>query len=91
LKYGPVLKVQSIEKNPDGSIKLVKVEALINFTEKLKGHIHWVSEKHSVTVTCNLYSVHFLIENVKEAKEKWLDHLNPNSLVVKKNAKMWNL
>jgi hypothetical protein len=44
LKYGPVLKVQSIEKNPDGSIKLVKVEALINFTEKLKGHIHWVSE-----------------------------------------------
>jgi hypothetical protein len=30
LKYGPVLKVQSIEKNPDGSIKLVKVEALIN-------------------------------------------------------------
>jgi hypothetical protein len=32
-----------------------------------------------------------LVENVKEAKDKWLDYLNPNSLVVKKNAKMWNL
>lgn len=31
-----------------------------------------------------------MIENVKEAKDKWLEYLNPNSLVVKKNAKMWN-
>jgi hypothetical protein len=43
-----------------------------------------------MTVTCNLYSVHFLIENVKSAGDKWLDYLNPNSLIIKKNAKMWN-
>ena len=43
LKYGPVIKFESIEKNADGSINHVKVMVLNDFTDKLKGHIHWVS------------------------------------------------
>ena len=91
LKYGPVVKLVSIERNADNTINHVKVEILPDFKEKLKGYIQWVSKEHSMTVTCNLYSVHFLIEDIKKAEDKWLDYVNPNSLVVKNNAKMWNL
>jgi len=44
-----------------------------------------------VTVTANLYAVHFLIEDIKKAGDKWLDYINPESLVVKENAKIWDM
>lgn len=89
LKYGPTIKLVSIEKNGDGSINHVKVEVLPDYKEKLKGYIHWVSKEHSLTATCNLYAVHFLVEDIKKAGEKWLDMINPDSLVVKSEAKVW--
>jgi glutaminyl-tRNA synthetase len=91
LKYGPVIKLQSVEYNPDGSINHVKVEILPDYSEKLKGYIQWVSKEHSVNVTCNLYSIHFLIEDIKKAGDKWLEYINPESLVVKNNAKIWDM
>lgn len=91
LKYGPVLKFLELEKSPDGSITKVKVEALPEYKDKLKGHIHWVSTKHAMTAKCNLYAIHFLEEDLKKLGDKWLDAVNPNSLVVKDNAKIWNL
>ena len=91
LKYGPVLKLQSVEKNADGTINHIKVEAIEGYKDKLKGHLHWVSVDHSMTATCNLYAIHFLEEDLKKLGDKWLDALNPNSLVVKNNAKIWNL
>ncbi len=42
-------------------------------------------------MTANLYSTLFLEENVVKLGDKWLEALNPDSLVVKKNAKIWNL
>jgi len=91
LKYGPVVKLVSVEKNPDGSINHAKVEILPDFSEKLKGYLHWVSESHAMTVTLNLYSVHFLIEDIKKAGDKWLEQVNPDSHIVRSNAKMWNI
>ena len=91
LKYGPVVKLVGIEKNEDGSISHAKVEIIPDFKEKLKGFIHWVSKEHSMPVTLNLYAVLFTVEDVKKEGDKWLDFINPNSLVVRKNAKMWNL
>jgi len=91
LKYGPIVKMVSIEKNEDGSINHVKVEILPEHKDKLKGFIHWVSKENSMDVVCNLYNVLFELENVAKAGDKWLEHINPNSLIVKPNAKMWNL
>jgi len=91
LKYGPVVQLKSIEKNPDGSISHVKVAIVPNCEEKLKGVIHWVSKENSLNVTCNLYGLHFLIEDIKKAEDKWLDHINPDSLIVRSQAKVWNL
>jgi len=59
--------------------------------EKLKGYIQWVSKEHSMTVTANLYAVHFTIEDIKKAEDKWLEFVNPDSLIVKSDAKMWNI
>lgn len=91
LKYGPCVKFVSVEKNADGSINHVKVEILPDYAEKLKGYLQWVSKEHSVTVTANLYAVHFLIEDIKKAGDKWLDYINPESLVIKNNAKIWDM
>jgi glutaminyl-tRNA synthetase len=91
LKYGPCVKFVSAEKNADGSLNHVKVEILPDYAEKLKGYLQWVSKEHSVNVTANLYAVHFLIEDIKKAGDKWLDYINPESLVVKSNAKIWDM
>jgi|TARA_B110000285_G_C14595098_1_gene368117 hypothetical protein len=96
LKYGPVIKLVSVERNGDNSINHVKVEILPDHKEKLKGYIQWVAKEHSITVTANLYAVHFTVEDVKKVeddkdKEKWLRYINPDSLIVKSNAKMWNM
>jgi hypothetical protein len=50
LKNGPIVKMVSVEKNPDGSINHAKVEILPNETQVPKGKLHWVSKDHSMTV-----------------------------------------
>lgn len=89
LKYGPVIKLVGVERNADNTISHVKVEILPEYKEKLKGYIQWVSKDQSLNVTANLYAVHFTIEDIKKAGDAWLDFVNPESLVVKNNAKMW--
>jgi len=91
LRYGPIVKLVGIEKNADGSTNHVKVEVLPEYKEKIKGVIHWVSKEHSSSIQANLYSVHFKVENVAKEGDKWLDAINPDSLVVKENAKIWKL
>lgn len=91
LRYGPVIKLLEVVKNADGSIDHAKVELLPDFKDKLKGVIHWVSKEHSLNVTLNLYEVLFTIANINEAGDNWMDTLNPNSLTVKNNSKIWNL
>jgi len=90
LKYGPVIKLLSVVKNEDGSINHAKVEILPNFSDKLKGYIHWLSKENSMNVVCNLYSVLFTIEDINKAGDKWLEYIDKNSLIVKNNAKMWS-
>lgn len=93
LKYGPVIKLQEVVKNADGSIGSVKVEILPDFKEKLKGYIHWVSKDQSLNAHCNLYSVLFTCEDIKKEErdgKKMEQLINPKSLVVRPNAKIWN-
>lgn len=55
-----------------------------------------------MSATCHLYAPHFLIEDIKREikkcaeggekdKDKWLDFINPDSHIIKDNAKIWNL
>ncbi len=56
---------------------------------KVKGTIHWVSAAHSVDTTINLYDRLFNVPNPsdEEGVSDFKDNLNPDSLVVLKNAK----
>jgi glutaminyl-tRNA synthetase len=63
------------------------VEVLVDCKEKLKGYIHWVSKEHSVDAVLRLYSYLFDCEEVKD--EDWEQHINPDSLIVQENAKVW--
>ena len=53
---------------------------------KIKGVIHWVSTRHAVPITVNLYENLFLVENPEDDSEKDFTHfINPESLCVRKN------
>lgn len=56
---------------------------------KVKGTIHWVSAAHSVDATVNIYDRLFNVPNPsdEEGVSDFKDNLNPDSLVVLKNAK----
>ncbi len=62
------------------------MKALPNYAEKLKGFIHWVSKDHSVDAIVRVYNYLF---TVAEVGDEWLSQINPESLVEKKNAKVW--
>ncbi len=51
---------------------------------KVKGTLHWVSAKHAVKATVNLYEQLFTKENPNDCDEgkTYLDNINPNSLSV---------
>jgi hypothetical protein len=79
-----------VDRKESGEIEKIKVEVIPSYDKKLKGYIHWVSKDCALDCTVNLYSVLFLIDDIKKAGDKWLEYMNPNSLVVKRNAKIWN-
>jgi len=61
----------TLGKNPEG--------------RKVKGVVHWVSAAHAVDCEVRLYDQLFLAENPDS--EDYLQHLNPESLVVLENCK----
>lgn len=61
----------TLGKNPEG--------------RKVKGVVHWVSAAHAVDCEVRLYDQLFLAENPDT--EDYLQHLNPDSLVVLSNCK----
>ena len=66
----------------------VKVRVLPNYAEKLKGFIHWVSKDHSLDAQVRLYNYLFAVPDVSNTE--WEKQVNPESLTVKENAKVWN-
>ena len=47
-----------------------------------KGTIHWVSVKHALQVTVNLYDRLFKVESPDSGEEDFKNHINPDSLRV---------
>ncbi len=55
---------------------------------KVKGTLHWVSEKHSIPAEVRLYDRLFLKEDPEEAGENFTDNINPDSLVTLKGCRV---
>ncbi len=57
---------------------------------KVKGTIHWVSQKHAIEARASLYDNLFTLEDVNDVPEgtNYLDFLNPESLQTCENAKL---
>ena len=94
LRYGPFVRMIEVVKGQNGAIQKVLVES-VKPEQKIKGVIHWVSKEHSLSCRVNLYNVLLTEENAIEAASKanveFTAFVNPESLVEKKNAKIWNL
>ncbi len=91
-----IVKCGEIEKNEDGSIRLIHATADLEAGNgnpldgrKIKGTIHWLSAKYAEDATLMLYDKLFTKENMNEVPSaEYADHLNPESLVVLENAKI---
>lgn len=56
-------------------------------TRKPKGHLTWVSARDNVPAEVRLYDHLFMHEDPSEV-EDWLGDMNPNSLVIRPNARI---
>ena len=85
-----IVKFASIEKNEDGSIAAVHVNADLETGcgmpadgHKVKGTIHWLSARHAKSACAILYDRLFTEENMNSLPEgkTYIDYLNPESAV----------
>ena len=49
---------------------------------KVRGTIHWVSAQHALTAEVRLYDRLFTVPDPEAGEESFIEHLNPDSLVV---------
>ena len=87
LRYGYIIKAESVEKDADGTVTRVLCTADLetlhaNPTDrKVKGVIHWVSADHAAQVEVRLFDRLFSVEKPEADKEKpFTDFVNPDSL-----------
>ena len=92
-----LVKCESIEKNPDGSIAAIHCTADIETGNgnpadgrKVKGTIHWVSAAHAVDAEVRLYDKLFTEANMNAIPEgsDYKDYLNPESVTVRTHCKL---
>lgn len=97
LMGGYIIRCDSIEKNPDGSIREILCTADLetgNGTpidgRKVKGTIHWLSAAHAVDMNAMLFDHLFTIENVADIPEGkgYGDYLNENSVTKLSGCKL---
>ena len=91
LKYGYIIKCESIIKDSEGNITEIHCtyeadtkSGMVNSNKKVKGTLHWVSAAHAVPVEVRLYDRLFATEtpeNVEEGHD-FKENINPDSLKV---------
>ncbi|MBK7215297.1 MAG: glutamine--tRNA ligase/YqeY domain fusion protein [Bacteroidales bacterium] len=89
LKYGYVIRCESIVKDENGQITEIHCiyeadtkRGMPNSNKKVKGTLHWVSAKHALPLEVRLYDRLFVKENPDDLEEgqNFKDFLNPDSL-----------
>ena len=92
-----IVKCESVEKNPDGSIAAIHCTADLETgngnpadSRKVKGTIHWVSADHAVDAEVRLYDKLFTEANMNAIPEgsDYKDYLNPESVVACTGCKL---
>jgi len=86
LRYAYIIKCEEVIKNEKGEI--IELHCTLDpetrsgtgtSKKKVKGTIHWVSEKHAIKTEVRLYDRLFTVEN-PGVEDNWLSLINPNSL-----------
>lgn len=95
LKSAYIIKCESFEKDANGQITCIHCSY---FPESksgqdtsgiaVKGTIHWVSCSHSIHAEVRLYDRLFKVENPSAEEGDFKEYLNPDSLVIMKNARI---
>lgn len=88
LKYAYVVRCTGCVKDDQGNITEVHVEYLPDTKSgtpgadsvKVKGNITWVSTRHAIAATVNLYDRLFSEPAPDSGDKNFLDYLNPNAL-----------
>lgn len=95
LRYGYFITCDEVINNDDGQV----IELRCSYDPATKGGdapdgrspkgtLHWVSATHSVPAEVRLYDRLFASPTPDEGEEDFITHLNPESLVVLKNARV---
>ena len=87
LRYGYVVTCTNFEKDKNGSIQTIFCEYMSDTKSgtpgadniKVKGNIHWVSIKHGIKATVNLYDRLFKAEYPGKNMTSYLDDINLES------------
>lgn len=92
LRSAYIIKCESVVKDPaTGQISEIHCtydpltkSGMPDSNRKVKGTLHWVSEKYAINAEVRLYDRLFIKENPDEAEEgkSYIDYLNPDSLRV---------
>lgn len=93
LRYTDFIKCKEVIKDTKGEIKEIRVERITPKTpeeleemKKIKGRIHWISEKDAINCEARLYEPLFTVDNPNEV-EDFLDVVDRDSLKVLNNIK----
>lgn len=94
LKHAYIIKGEAVEKDANGNIRAIHCtydpksksgSGTEESMRKVKGTLHWVSAEHALPITVNAYDRMFQDPAPdKDKAQDFMDHLNPNSLVVQK-------
>lgn len=93
LKYAYIVKCTSIEKDAEGNVSVIHVDydpetksGGANSNRKVKATIHWVDVKHAKEAEIRLFERLFNVPAPDDCEEgqTFLDHLNPDSLLITK-------
>ena len=95
LKHAYYVTCNEIIKNGDGEV----VELHCTYDPKtkggwsddgrrVKGTLHWVSIPHAVDAEVRLYNHLFNVENPEADGDDFIQHLNPDSLIINTQAKL---
>ena len=91
LKYAYIIKCTHVVKDDDGNITEIHCtydpmtkSGMPDSNRKVKATIHWASVKHAKKAEIRLFDRLFSVPDPDDCEEgqTFLDHLNPNSLVV---------
>ncbi len=92
-----IIRCNEVQKDKDGNVTQLFCTADLETRNekpadgrKVKGTIHWVSQKHAVEASACLYDHLFTLEDVNDVPEgtNYLDHLNPDSLQTRTGCKL---